>query len=223
MGTSPDQVRAEIEATRGRLSADVDQLTDRTSPRRVVHRRKERMRGAVGGLRDRVMGTASHTSQGVADSAQSAAGSLQEGAGRAADSARDVVGQAGQAVQQAPDTVRSQTQGNPLAAGLVAFGVGLLASSLLPATQAEQDKAADLLQSDALEPVKQAAGESAQHLKEGAKEVTQSAVAEVKDTATQAAQTTQDKAREQAGQVTEQTRDSGRTLADEARQRTGQS
>src|SRR5690606_18327300 len=131
--------------------------------------------------------------------------------------------QAGQAVQQAPDLAREQTRGNPLAAGLVAFGVGLLASSLVPASTAEQEKAAELMErgGEALEPVKQAAAESAQHLKEGAREVTQSAAAEVKDTAAQAARTTQDEARDRTGEVQDQARESGGHLKDEARNRSG--
>ncbi len=124
MGTSPDQMRTEIEATRGRLATDVDRLADRTSPRRVARRRTARMRGAMSGMRERVMGTASDTAHGVRDTAQSAAGSLQEGtgqavgtardaAGQAAGTARDMAEQAGHAVQQAPDVARGQTQGNP--------------------------------------------------------------------------------------------------------------
>ena len=88
MGTSPDQMWAVIEATRGRLATDVDRLADRTSPRRVARRRTRRMRGAVSGMRERVMGTATYTAHGVRDTAQSAAGSLQEGTGRAVGSAR---------------------------------------------------------------------------------------------------------------------------------------
>ncbi|WP_339135009.1 DUF3618 domain-containing protein [Streptomyces sp. f51] len=218
MGTSPDQVRTEIEATRGRLSADVDQLADHTSPRRMVERRKQRVRGAVSGIRERVMGTAAHASNGAGSAAQSAAGALQEGTDRAAGSAHDAMGQVGQVVQEAPELARRQTQGNPLAAGLVAFGIGMLASSLLPTTKVEEEKATDLMQSDAVEPVKQAVLESAQHLKEGAQDAAQDATAEVKDTASQAVGATRDEAREQAGHVTEQTRGSGQALADEARQ-----
>ncbi|MDH6227263.1 hypothetical protein [Streptomyces sp. MJP52] len=127
--------------------------------------------------------------------------------------------QAEQAVQQAPDMARRQTRGNPLAAGLVAFGLGLLTSSLLPATRTEQEKAAELMDrgGEALEPVKKAAAESAQHLREGATEISQSAAAEVRDSAAEAARTTQEAARDQGGQVAGQARDSGRNIADEAR------
>ncbi|MET7651441.1 MULTISPECIES: hypothetical protein [unclassified Streptomyces] len=131
--------------------------------------------------------------------------------------------QAGEAIRQAPDEAMRQAQGNPLAAGLIAFGAGMLASSLLPASEVEQEKAADLMArgGGALEPVKEAALDSAQNLKEGAKEATQSAAQEVKDTAAEAARTTQDEARDQAAQVTDQARESGRQVADEARRQPG--
>ena len=54
---------------------------------------------------------------------------------------QDAASRAAGAVQQAPDTIVRQTQGNPLAAGLIAFGVGWLVSSLLPATEKEQQLA----------------------------------------------------------------------------------
>ena len=76
MGTSPDQMRAEIAATRNQLSADVDRLADRASPRRMARRRRARMRRTVSGVRDRVMGTASYTAHGMAGTARSAAGSV---------------------------------------------------------------------------------------------------------------------------------------------------
>lgn len=223
MGTSPDQMRAEIDATRERLSADVDQLTDQASPRRIVQRRTQRVRGAVTGVRERIMGSAQHGVHGAKHGAQSVAGSLQDGTGQAAGTAQEAVGQAGQTIREVPDRTMQKTQGNPLAAGLIAFGVGVLASSLLPASQTEQQKAADLMErgGEALEPVKQAALESTQHLKEGAKEAAQHAVEEVKGTATDAARTTQEEARTQAGGVTEQARDSGRQVADETRRQSG--
>jgi hypothetical protein len=79
--------------------------------------------------------------------------------------------------------VRQQTEGNPLAAGTVAFGVGWLVSSLMPATETEQQaarragEAARERGGPVLEQAKQAAqemgqtlqaeaGERAQHVKE---------------------------------------------------------
>ena len=44
---------------------------------------------------------------------------------------------AGAAIGDAPAQVKTKTQGNPLAAGLIAFGAGLLVSSLIPASQGD--------------------------------------------------------------------------------------
>ncbi|QIJ65670.1 DUF3618 domain-containing protein [Streptomyces sp. JB150] len=205
MGTSPDQVRAEIEATRGRLSQNVDRLADHTSPARVMRRRTHRVRGAVSGMRERVMGSASGTAGAVQGRTQQAASSVQESAGQAADTVRRTAGQVGEAVGSAPEQAVRQTQGNPLAAGLIAFGAGLLAASLLPTTRAEEQAAAQLTEQagPALEPAKQAVMESAQHLRDDAAETARQAAQEVKDTATEAARTTKEEAREQTGHVSE--------------------
>ncbi|WP_256356265.1 DUF3618 domain-containing protein [Streptomyces sp. PKU-EA00015] len=136
MGTSPDRMRAEIESTRRQLSYDVDELADRTSPRRMARRRSRRLRGALSGARDRVMGTASHATSRAQGGLHETAQSAQESAGQAADTVRDAAGQAGDAAKRAPEQAMRQTQGNPLAAGLIAFGAGLLAASLLPASEA---------------------------------------------------------------------------------------
>ncbi|MET7597938.1 DUF3618 domain-containing protein [Streptomyces sp. NPDC005481] len=223
MGTSPDQVRAEIEATREKLSQDVDRLADRTSPSRVVRRRTEHVRGAVTGLRERVMGSASTTAGQATDRTRQASQSLQESAGQATDTAKQAVGQAGEAVQNMPEQAMRQTQGNPLAAGLIAFGAGLLAASLLPTTQAEEQAAAQLADraDGVIEPVKQAAVESAQQLKQDATEVAQDAAQSVKETTVDAARTAQEEARGKAEHVTEQARSSGQNIADEARRPSG--
>ena len=90
-------------------------------------------------------------------------------------------------VTGAPAQVQSRAAGNPLAAGLIAFGVGLLAASLLPASSVEQQAAAKV-KDTAAPMLSDAAKEVADHLKEPA----QQAVASVKDTATDAAATVKD-------------------------------
>ncbi|MFI9150604.1 DUF3618 domain-containing protein [Streptomyces sp. NPDC053367] len=219
MGTAPDQLRSEIDSTRNRLAKNVDQLTEHARPRQMVRRRTRRMRGAMSGLRDRVMGSAAESAQSTRDRTAQAGQSIQENAGSAADSVRQAAGQVGNAVSRAPEQAVQQTQGSPLAAGLIAFGAGLLTASLLPTSQAEERAASRMTEQvgDALEPAKQAALESAQQLKQDATHVAQQAAQEVKDTATQAAKTTQEEAAEQAGQVGQQARTSGQQVADEAR------
>ena len=47
---------------------------------------------------------------------------------KAGEKAHDVA----DSVRGAPQAVAQQTQGNPLAAGIIAFGVGMLAATLIP-------------------------------------------------------------------------------------------
>ena len=77
-----------------------------------------------------------------------------------------------ESVGSAPRAVREQTQGSPLAVGLVAFGVGLAVASLIPSSRAEQrvatateEKAAPLV-----DDVRSTAREVAHDLEEPAKE-----------------------------------------------------
>jgi hypothetical protein len=87
-------------------------------------------------------------------------------------------------VGDAPAQVKARTQGNPLAAGLIAFGAGLLVSALIPASQKERE-AADALKT-AAEPLTTELTEAAKHVAEGLKEPAQEAVANVKATAVDA-------------------------------------
>ncbi|GAA4346398.1 DUF3618 domain-containing protein [Angustibacter luteus] len=168
----PDQIRAEIERTRAGLSANVDRLTDEVSPKNVARRQVEKVTGRASSIKDTVMGSASSAGDSV--------GSLGSTVGSAV----------GGAASDAPTAVRSRTRGNPLAAGLIAFGVGALVASLLPATDVEAQVAAAA--KEKVEPltdeITSVAKDSAQHLKEPAQQAAQS----VKDTATEAAQTVKD-------------------------------
>lgn len=194
--STPQEIEQRIEQTRASLSQDVNRLGDKVSPSRVVGRRVDRVKGSMSSLRDRVMGSSEEGGgvRGATSSMSDAASSSLSGVSNAASSVSD-------AASNAPQAVRQQTQGNPLAAGLVAFGVGWLLSSLAPATDAErqvaqqaEDKARELA-----EPVKQQAQEVAQNLKEPA----QQAVDEVKSTATDAASQTAEQARSAADDVRE--------------------
>ena len=53
----PDQIRRDIERTQAHLSTDVDALTEKVTPSRIVERRVGRARAAAGRLRERVMGS----------------------------------------------------------------------------------------------------------------------------------------------------------------------
>ena len=72
MTEDPDQIRDGIEQTQRELSADVDALTAKLSPQRIVHDKVQRARTAMGSMKERVTGTAaqkSTTADGTADPA----------------------------------------------------------------------------------------------------------------------------------------------------------
>jgi Protein of unknown function (DUF3618) len=192
--SDPDVIRRQIEDTRRELSYDVDALNEKVNPARVVDRRVTAAKGRITNLKEKVMGSAQDTTYQAHGMASNAAGSVQGAASSAADSVSSAASTAVGAVQQAPDQVIRQTQGNPLAAGLIAFGVGWLVSSLLPASEkekqlAQQAESAVREHKDALlEPAKQAAQEIGEQLKPAAQE----AVESVKSTAQDAAATVKD-------------------------------
>ena len=132
--SDPEVIRRQIEDTRRELSYDVDALNEKVNPARVVDRRVSAAKGRITNLKEKVMGSAHDTTTSAQGMASNAAGSVQGAASSAAGSVQDAASTAVEAVQQAPDTVIRQTQGNPLAAGLIAFGVGWLVSSLMPAS-----------------------------------------------------------------------------------------
>lgn len=181
--SSPEELQRDIERTRSNLSGHVDLLEEKVSPGKVVGRRVDSVKSGASSLRDRVMGSRDSSSglRGAADSVSSSASDL------------------GSAVGNAPDAAKRQAQGNPLAVGLIAFGVGWLLSSTAPATDAEKQLAetAEAKAKELAEPLKQTGQEVADSLKEPAQE----AVQQVKDTATDAAQKTADQAKSSAQDV----------------------
>jgi gas vesicle protein len=175
MSENPEAIRADIEATRERLGTSVDAVADKVTPSNVVHRQtdrvKETVKDAVFGTKEKVMGAADHAS-----------GDLHAATG----SAGPAMGDAGSAISDAPHQAAVKTQGNPLAAGLIAFGAGLLVSALVPASQKERE-AADALKSVA-EPVTTQLTEAAKDMAEGLQEPAREAVENVKATAADAAE-----------------------------------
>ena len=223
--SDPEVIRQQIEDTRRELSYDVDALNEKVNPARVVDRRMTAAKGRMSAMKEKVMGSSQNTSsqspgmasniagsvQGTASNvagsvqgtASNVAGGVQGAASSAADSVQNAASTAAGAVQQAPDAIIRQTQGNPLAAGLIAFGTRWLISSLLPASEkekqlAQQAETAIRENKDALlEPAKQAAQEIGDELKPAA----QQAVDSVKATATDAASTVAEEGKSAAADV----------------------
>ena len=183
MGQSAEELKREIEYTRGDLGQTLDAIGDRVSPGRIVERRKNRVVNGISSVRDRVMGTATDAGHAVGDAAGNTADTL----------------------KAAPDAVMQQTQGSPLVAGAVAFGLGALMAAVFPPSAKEQQVADQLM--DKAQPLadelKQAGQEMAEHLKQPAQEAVESvkqaatdAQQAVTDTAQQAADSTRQAARE---------------------------
>src|SRR3954469_9159010 len=217
--SDPEVIRRQIEDTRRELSYDVDALNEKVNPARVVDRRVSAAKGRMTNLKEKVMGSAQDTTSSAQGMASNAAGSVQNAASSAAGTVQDAASSAAQAVQQAPDAVVRQTQGNPLAAGLIAFGVGWLVSSILPASEKERQLAqpgetAIRENKDALlEPAKQVAQEVGEQLKPAA----QDAVESVKSTAQDAAQTVKDEGQTAVQDVQGQAQQSKETVQSQAR------
>jgi hypothetical protein len=175
MSENPDAIRSDIEATRARLGTNVDAVADKVTPSNIVHRQTDKVKDAVFGVKEKVMGTADDATTGV-----------HSGVHHRTDSAGNALHDAGQAIGDAPAQVKAKTQGNPLAAGLVAFGAGMLLSSLIPASEKERE-AADALKT-AAEPMTTELTEAAKDMAQGLKEPAREAMENVKATATDAAE-----------------------------------
>jgi gas vesicle protein len=198
MTSDPDQIRGNIELTQQNLSADVDALTEKVSPPRIVERRVQRTRSAMTSFKDRIMGGTSERTSNLSDTVGSSASSARDSVAGVASSAADAAG-------SAPDLARQRTRGNPLAAGLIAFGAGWLVASLLPTTEPEQQVASQVkdVATEKGRPVaqqlQQAGQDAAQDLRESAQQRAQS----VKETAADATSTVRDEAQSQASDVTD--------------------
>jgi len=212
--SDPDVIRRQIEDTRRELSYDVDALNEKVNPARVMDRRVSAAKGRMTRVKEKVMGSAQDTTYQAHGMASNAAGTVQDAASTAVET-----------VQQAPDMVIRQTQGNPLAAGLIAFGAGWLISSLLPASQKEQQLAQQAEtafkenKDTLLQPVKQAAQEMGEQLKPAA----QDAVESVKATAQDAAETVKAEGQSAVQDVQGQAQQSKETVQSQASSSSGTS
>lgn len=210
MAQDPEQLEREIEETRRNLGQNVDALADKVTPSRVVERRVEGAKNWVSNTKDRIMGSGSDESTSYAgtygtgaygDDYATSGGSLSDRASGAASSVGD-------RVSDAPQMLRQRTEGNPLAAGVIAFGVGWLVSTLIPSSRVEQQAATQVK-------------EKAQPLVDQAKEQAQQVVSDVKDDlqpkAQEAAQSLKDSASSAATSVQDQAKESGQKAADDAK------
>jgi hypothetical protein len=212
--SDPDVIRRQIEDTRTNLSYEVDALNEKVNPSRVVDRRVGKAKSRVTGLKDRVFGAAQETGQHASGVASNAAGNVQGAASSAADSVQQAASSAAGAVQSAPETITRQTQGNPLAAGLIAFGVGWLVSSLLPTSEKEKQLAsqAEGAVKEHSQPLVDQARNVAQEIGDNLKPAAQEAVESVKATAQDGVETVKSEGQSAAQDVQGQAKDAKQTV-----------
>ena len=237
MSTDPDEIRSEIDQTQRELSADVNALTEKLSPPRMVERRVRHTRAAMTNMKDRIMGNTTHGTSDVyqtrgsaspgageaissrASAARDTAASAASSAASAASSAASTASSAADAARSAPDMVRRRTEGNPLAAGLIAFGAGWLLASLIPASEPEQQAASQVkdFATEQGRPVAQQLGEAGQQAAQQLRESAQERVEYVKDTATDAVSTVASEAHSAASDVKGQAQEATSRVSDQAR------
>ena len=199
MAEVSQELRHDIERIRDDLDETLDALGERVSPRRIAQRRKDAVRVRVTRARTAVMGSTQQTRSVAAGQARQTKESVQETAGQGVEK-----------VREAPEMIQQQTQGNPVAAGLVAFGAGMLLATLFPPTKAEQH-AASALQERA-EPIKDQALEAGREMTGHLQQNAQERAEQVKETARDAAQELKQQAQSSAEDVKEQAKSSAETV-----------
>jgi ElaB/YqjD/DUF883 family membrane-anchored ribosome-binding protein len=187
--STPDEIRADIERTRGELGSDVDALADKVSPSAIAHRQTEKVKSRFQGVRESVMGAADSARSSVSGTASGTTGQAKDVAHKGVEKAK----------------------GNPLAVGLIAFGAGWLVSSLIPTSDKEEELAGELKEQAAplVAEVKEQAKDVGSQLGDAAKEHAQ----DLKGTAQDAAQTVKDEAQGAASDV----QDHAKSAADDVR------
>ena len=222
----PDEIRADIERTRAALSDDVDDLAESVKPKNVAGRQVGKVKDAASNLKERVMGSddddysgsavgtvgdkASSAKDAVADRAYAAKDAVAGKAYGTKDTVSERASDAREAVRQAPRRMKRRAQGNPLAAGVVAFGLGMLVSSLIPSSEKEREAVSQLQQN--LEPVKEKATEVARDVGESLKPAAQEAAQSVKTTAQEGVETVKQEGQSAAQDVKDQAQESKDTV-----------
>lgn len=117
---STEELRRDIASQRQDIGRDLEAIGDRLSPGRMADRTRERARRRAYTWRDRLMGTVGE--------------------------ARERVGEAMPSGTRGSDTspsemVSEKVEGSPLMAGMVAFGIGFIAGSIIPPSRSERDLA----------------------------------------------------------------------------------
>ncbi|WP_188571703.1 DUF3618 domain-containing protein, partial [Arthrobacter liuii] len=97
MSENPDAIRADIEATRARLGTNVDAVADKVTPSNIVHRQTDKVRDAMTGVKEKIMGAADTATTNVHHTTTAGTGHT-----------TDAMHSAGDSLHQASDTVSAK-------------------------------------------------------------------------------------------------------------------
>ncbi len=191
----PEDLRRDIARTRADMDQTLAQIEDRVSPSRIKDRQVDRIRGRWDRTREAVMGT----SDDGPDVGQRA-DEVRERASGVGDRAGEVANRAVDGARETPDRVEELTRGNPLAAGIIAFGLGALTGSFLPSSAAERQLASGLRE-EFEEPLRAELQHAGEEVKDDLRQHAQEGVEETKQTARDATDRTTDEAKGRAEEV----------------------
>jgi len=205
MGTSADTLRHDLDQERANLTNDLQVIGDRMSPGRMVDRRKAATRRRFADVRERVMGTAEQ----MQDRTSATTSDMKDAASNAASSVSG-------AMREAPEKAEQMVQGNPLGAGIAAFGLGLVVATLMPETRTEQRLVSKI--EPQLQNAVSTVGSAAQEVVDAVKPAAKDAVGELKDEAKQAASQVKDQGRDAVAQTKDQAKERAQDVRTQVQQ-----
>jgi hypothetical protein len=203
-----DRVAPKKVAARAKADAAerVEAVRDRVSPVRVLDRQVGRLRTGWHGIGTSVIGSRQGSDMNTArGTIQRGRHSVRAQSRQAAGSTAGVAGAASDRLQRAPGMVRDKAEGNPILAGLVAFGGGILLASALEPTQTERRVARQMKS-------------AARPLADEAKEIGQEMAENLKQSAGESIELVKQEAQASAGHVKRQAETSARRTKAEAKQ-----
>lgn len=217
MSKKADEIRSEIEQTRGAMGNTLEALGDRVAPKKMAARAKADVADKVEDVRHRLSpaGAVRRTTSKLRESLQGAkpisngntsreigvAGGEVTGSrtatsdvpGKLVEKARSASDTLTEKAGAAPETLTEKAAGNPLAVGLLAFGAGMVVAGLLPPTERERQVAG--LVKERVEPLKDQALEAGRTIMGELKPAAQGSLEQVKERAAGAVEQVKGEAR----------------------------
>jgi hypothetical protein len=197
----PEAIRRDIADTRRDMEGTIEAINDRVNPSRVYERRSGRARQRWNRLKSSIMGSDESSPSSDASSSWTDRTPDVDVSGRAR--------QAKAAISDAPDATARRTRGNPLAAGMIAFGVGALIGGALPESEAERRAVDEADRHLDLEGTRRRLTDRAQQVGDDLKSSAQQAAHDLKGSAQDAAQDVRDDARREGERVRQDAQQAG--------------